>query len=159
VTFPTAALALLALGAPAPPAAGDPAAAPAKGRVALEALRAPGVSRALVDLVEERICVALGEASGADVVCPADVGAASALARQSALLGECSTDECMKRVDAIRAADRRVTGVLERAGGGLTLSLSLSDASGGGVHVSERIPEDLDALASRIPAIVKKLFP
>lgn len=153
----------LALAAAAALAAGAGAEEPAprrpKDRIALERLRAPGVSPALVEVVEERICAALGEASGADVVCPADVAAAAELARQSALLGECKTEECLKRVDALRAADRRVTGAIDRSEGGLVLSLQLEGPAGAGPRRVERLPEDLDALVARIPVVVKKLFP
>jgi hypothetical protein len=140
-------------------AAGEPAPPRPKARIALERLRAPEVSPALVEVVEERICSALGEASGADVVCPADVAAAAELARQSALLGECKSEECLKRIDAVRAADRRVTGAIDRSEGGLVLSLQLEGPSGAGPRRVERLPEDLDALVARIPVVVKKLFP
>ncbi|HEY6004973.1 MAG TPA: hypothetical protein VIV57_19000 [Anaeromyxobacter sp.] len=155
-----AALALAAacaLGAGA--GAEEPVSPRPRDRIALERLRAPGVSAALVEVVEERICAALGEASGADVVCPADVAAAAELARQSNLLGECKTEDCLKRVDRVRAADRRVTGAIDRSEGGLVLSLQLEGPAGAGPRRVERLPEDLDALVARIPVLVKKLFP
>jgi hypothetical protein len=146
----------LALGAAA---AEEPAPPRPRDRIALERLRAPGVSPALVEVIEERLCAALPEASGAEVICPADVAAAAELARQSALLGECKSEECMKRVDAVRAADRRVRGAIDRSEGGLVLSLQLEGPGGAGPRRVERLPEDLDALVARIPALVKKLFP
>ena len=42
---------------------------------------------------------------------------------------------------------------------GLVLSLRLEGPAGAGPRVVERLPEDLDALVGRIPAIVRKLFP
>lgn len=150
------ALALAAAGALA--SGGEPA-PPAKDRIALERLRATGVAAALVETIEDRVCVALAEASGGEVVCPADVAAAAELARRSVAFGECTTEACLERVDAMRAAARRVTGTLDRAERGLVLSLRLEGPSGPGPRVVERLPEDLDALVARIPAVVKKLFP
>lgn len=154
------AAAVAALAGPAP-AADAPAARPEarKERVALERLRAEGVAPALVEIVEERICAALAGIGGVEAVCPADVAAASQLAHQAALLGECASDDCMSRVDAVRRAARRVTGALVRGEGGLVLSLQLAGPSGAGPRFVERLPEDLEALVSRIPAVVKKLFP
>ena len=157
---PAAALAMAAAGALALCAAAEePAPSRPRERISLERLRASGVSPALVEVIEERLCAALPEASGAEVVCPADVAAAAELARQSALLGECKSEECMKRVEAVRAADRRVTGAIDRSERGLVLSLQLEGPAGAGPRQVERLPEDLDALVARIPAIVKKLFP
>jgi hypothetical protein len=158
-----AALVLASAVAVAGAARGGEAPGPAgAGRLALEPLRASGVSPALAAVIEERICAALPEASGAEVVCPADVAAAAELARQAALFGECRTEECLERVDRVRAAERRVTATVERADGALVLSLRVAQAAAGAATapgVTERLPEDLDALVSRIPAIVKKLFP
>jgi hypothetical protein len=128
-------------------------------RIALEPLRAAGVSPVLASLVEERVCAALAEAARADVVCPADVEAAAALAKRSMELGECRADDCVRRVDAFRAADRRVTGALERAPGGLVLSLQLAGPAGPGARVAEALPEDVDGLVARLPALVRRLFP
>ncbi|HEY6099787.1 MAG TPA: hypothetical protein VIW03_10180, partial [Anaeromyxobacter sp.] len=105
------------------------------------------------------ICAALGEANGGDVVCPADVAAAAQLARQSAVFGECTTDDCLKRVDAVRAAPRRVTAALERSERGLVLTLRLTGPAGPGPAMVERLPEDLDALVAAVPLAVRKLLP
>ena len=154
-----AALALAAGLALAAPAADPPPAPRSADRIALERLRAPGVATGLVEAVEERICAALAEASGAEVVCPADVAAAARLAHQAAAFGECATEECLKRVDAVRAAGRRVTGALERGERGLVLSLQLSGPAGPGPRIVERLPEELEALVDHVPAVVKRLFP
>jgi hypothetical protein len=151
------ALALVALCALAAGAAEPPAPA-RKERIALERLRATGVSAALAETVEERVCAALSEASGAEVICPSDVAAAAALARQAFALGACTTEECLRRVDAVGAADRRVTGALERGEGGLVLSLAIAGAAGPGTRAVERLPEDVDALIARIPDVVRRLL-
>ena len=130
-----------------------------KVKIGLERLRAVGVSPALAEAVEERVCAALAQVSGADVVCPSDVAAAALLAKNAAVFGECATDECIRRVEALAAADRRVSGAIEKGEKGLVLSLQLTDPSGPGPRTVERVPEDLDAIAARIPGIVKKLFP
>jgi hypothetical protein len=156
VTGLALAVALAAAGAPASAAEVPPASA---GRIAVERLRATDVAEALVATVEERLCVAVVEASGAEVVCPADVAAAAQLARQSALLGACTPEECLKRVDALGAAERRVKGTLVRTERGVVLSLALEGPAGTGPRVIEPLPPDLDALVARIPAAVRKLFP
>jgi hypothetical protein len=138
---------------------GEPAAPRAQGRIALDRLRAEGISDALVEAVQQRICAALAEIAGAEVICPSDVAGAMQFARQAALFGECATDACLERVDALRAADRRVTGALQRDGRGLVLSLQITGPGGPGPRFVERLPEDLDALVARIPGAVKKLFP
>jgi hypothetical protein len=146
----------LALAAPAP--AEDPK-PPARVRVGLDPLRVAGVSPAFAEAVQDRLCVALGEVPGVDVTCPADVAAAALLARNAVVFGECQQDECLKRVDAVRSADRRVSGALERGEKGVVLSLQISGPSGPGPRVVERLPEDLDAVVARLPAAVRKLFP
>jgi hypothetical protein len=129
-------------------------------RLGLDRLRAGGVEKAYADLVEQQLCAALAErAKDAVVVCPADVEAAAALAKSAMVFGECQPDDCLKRVDALRAADDRVTGALERKDGAVVLSLKLSRAGGDAVEVAGRLPEDLDGAAERVPGIVKKLFP
>ena len=133
--------------------------APGKVRVGLEKLRASGVTPAYAEAVEERICAALAELPRLEVVCPSDVAAAAVLAQRAAIFGECRSDDCMKKVEAMKAADRRVTGALERAEKGLVLSLQVTAPEGPGPRVTERVPEDLDALLAKVPAIVKKLFP
>ena len=136
----------------------DDASAP-KVRVALDRLRVREVSPALAQVVEDRVCAALGERAGFEVVCPGDVAATALLARNAALLGDCRSDDCMKRVDDVKAADQRVTGAIEKSEKGIVLSLQLTAASGPGPRVAEKLPEDLDAIVERIPAIVKRLFP
>lgn len=150
-------LALLAAGALALGGAGR-AAAPAALRTALDPLRAAGVPPGLAEVVEGRICAALSEAGG-EVVCPSDVAAAAALAKTGMMFGECQADECLRRVDAMRSADRRVGGSLERVEGGFVLSLQLTSGQGPGPRVVEVLPEDVDALVAHIPAVVRKLFP
>jgi len=153
-----AAAAALALAVAAPARAEDPAPAPARLRVGLERLRASGVDRALAAAVEARVCAAIAESSRADVVCPADVEAAALLAKSAATFGECPPDECMKRVDAVRRADQRVSGALERGEKGLVLSLQLTRQDGPGPKVVEQVPADLDGIAARVPGAVKELF-
>jgi hypothetical protein len=141
-------------------AAAAGAAEPAPGaRLALEPLRVRGVALPVAQLVEERVCAALGERPGVDVVCPSDVAAAAALARNAVAFGQSTSDDALKRIDAVKAADRRVTGDLEKGEKGMVLSLQLTTAAGAGPKVSERLPDDLDALVARIPALVKRLFP
>jgi hypothetical protein len=147
----------LALALAAGARAGEPGAA--KLRIGLEGLRAAGVSRALAEAVEGRVCAALAEASGADVVCPADVAAAVSLAKSAATFGECQPDDCLKRVEAVQRADQRVSGALERGEKGLVLSLQLTRPDGPGPKVVEKVPEDLDGILARVPGAVKKLFP
>ena len=154
-----AAAAALALAIAPPARAEDPAPALARLRVGLERLRASGVDPALAAAVEARVCAAIAESSRADVVCPADVEAAALLAKSAATFGECPPDECMKRVEAVRRADQRVSGALERGEKGLVLSLQLTGPDGPGPKVAEQMPADLDGIASRVPGLVKKLFP
>ena len=133
--------------------------APKKLRIALDRLRAVRVAAALAEAVEERVCAALAEVSRADVVCPADVSAAATLAKSAMVFGECQSDECLRRVDEVRSADRRVSGAIERGEKGLVLSLQLTAPDGSGARVVERLPDDLDAIIARLPAAVKTLFP
>jgi hypothetical protein len=155
-TLPALVAAALAVAAPA--RAAEPAPAREGPRTALDALRVAGVSLALVEVVEERVCAAIGEASPGEVVCPADVAAASALAKSAMMFGECSADECLRRVDRARSADRRVGGTLERGEKGIVISLHLASPAGPGPTVVETLPEDLDALVARIPPLVRKLL-
>jgi hypothetical protein len=155
--LPALVAAALALGGPA--LAGEGVAAPAALRTALDPLRVAGVAAGLAELVEERICAALAEASGGDVVCPSDVAAAAALAKTAMVFGECRSDECLRRVEVMRSADRRVAGSLERSERGLVLSLRLTSTQGAGPSVVEVLPEDVDLLVARVPAAVRKLFP
>jgi hypothetical protein len=148
------ALALVAPGAPRAAETG-----PARVRLALDKLRVRDVQPALAQVVEDRVCAALGERAGLEVVCPADVAAAALLARNAALFGECKADDCMKRVDDVKAADQRVGGAIEKGEKGLVLSLQLTTTSGPGPRVVEKLPDDVDAIVARIPGIVKKLFP
>jgi hypothetical protein len=153
-------LALLAAAALALGGAGRAAeAAPAALRTALDPLRAAGVPPGLAEVVEGRICAALSEAGSGEVVCPSDVAAAAALAKAGMMFGECQADECLRRVDAMRSADRRVAGSLERVEGGFVLSLQLTSGQGSGPRVVEALPQDVDALVAHIPAAVRKLFP
>lgn len=133
-------------------------AAPAKIRLALDPLRVQGVAPALARIVEERVCAALAERPGLDVVCPADVAAAALLARNAAVFGDCASDDCMKRLDEVKAADQRVSGAVEKGEKGIVLSLQLTTAKGPGPRVVEKLPEDVDAIAGKIPGIVKRLF-
>jgi hypothetical protein len=129
-------------------------------RLGLDRLRTAGVEKAYADLVEQQLCTALAErAKDAAVVCPADVEAATALAKSAMVFGECQSDDCVKRVEALRAADARVTGALERKDGAVVLSLKLARAGGAAVEAAGTLPEDLDGAAERVTGIVKKLFP
>jgi hypothetical protein len=150
-----AAVALVAAGG----ARAEDAKAPARVRVGLDRLRAAGVSPALAQAVEERVCAALGELPRVEVVCPSDVAAAAILAKNAAVFGECASDDCMRRVEAANAADQRVSGALEKGEKGVVLSLQLSTPAGPGPRVVEKLPEDLDAIAAKVPRLVKKLFP
>ena len=133
-------------------------AAPQRSRIGLDRLRAAGVSPALAEAVEERVCAVLLEVADADVICPSDLAAAALLARNAAVFGECRSDDCMRRVEAVKSADRRVSGSLERGDKGVVLSLRISGPEGPGRSVVERLPEDLDEILARLPAAVRKLL-
>jgi hypothetical protein len=149
------ALALVALAGAA--GAGDGRAA---AKLALDPLDVRGVQRALAAAVEQKLCQALHErAPAADLVCPEDVAAAASIARQEVILGRCTSEECMKRVEDMRIAPRRVNGWIERDAKGIVLSVTLRDGEAPPRTVSERLPEDLDPLLARIPGIVEKLLP
>lgn len=128
-------------------------------RIALDPLRAVGVDPALAEAVEERVCAAIAEAVEADVVCPSDVAAVALVAKNAMVFGECQSDECLRRVEEVRSADRRVGGALERGEKGLVLTLHVTAPDGPGPRVLERLPADVDALMARLPGAVKKLFP
>jgi len=146
---------ILALAAPEVRAQG-----PVAAKLVLDPLDARGVQRSIAAVVEQRVCQALQERSpGVDLVCPEDVAAAASIARQDVIMGRCSTEECMKHVEELKASPRRVNGRIERDAKGLVLSLVLSEGAGEPRTVSERLPEDLDALLARIPPLVRKLLP
>lgn len=140
-------------------ASAEDAGAPARIRVGLDRLQAAGVAPALALALEERVCAALAEDPRLEVVCPSDVEAAAVLARSAALFGECQSDECMRRVDAVKAADQRVSGAVEKGEKGLVLSLQLTTQAGPGRRVVERLPEDPDAMVAKVAGVVKRLFP
>lgn len=131
---------------------------PARVRLALDRLRTAGVPDGFAAAVEERLCAALGARAELEVVCPSDVAAATVLARNAALFGECRSDDCMKRVEALKAAEQRISGALERSGKGIVLSLQLTRADGPGPRIVESLPDDLDAVLARVPALVKRLL-
>jgi len=149
----------VALCAPGAPRGDEALPAPKKLRVALDKLRAVGVAAALAEALEERVCAALADVSQADVVCPSDVSAAVFLAKNAVVFGECQSDDCLRRVDALRSADRRVSGAIERGEKGLVLSLQITAPDGAGPRVVERLPDDVEAMMARLPAAVQKLFP
>lgn len=64
----------------------------------------------------------------------------------------------VRRVDAMRRADRRVSAVLARDERCLVLSLGITTREGPVRRVLEKVPEDVDARLARIPHLVKKLF-
>jgi hypothetical protein len=135
--------------------------APAPRKLALDPLAVRGgVEPSLASVVEQRLCQALAEAAaGADLVCPEDVAAAASMARSEALMGRCPSDECMKKVEELRAAPRRVGGFLERDGKGLVLTLVLrEDGVPDPRTASARLPQELDGLLAGVPGLVKKLF-
>jgi hypothetical protein len=132
----------------------------ASSKLALDPLDVRGVQRSIAAAVEQRVCQALQDRStGVDLVCPEDVAAAASIARQEAIMGRCATEDCMKRVEEMKAAPRRVTGFIERGAKGIVLSLTLREGAGEPRTVSERLPEDLDALLGRISPLVEKLLP
>jgi hypothetical protein len=133
-------------------------AAPKPLRVAVDPLRTTSIATALAELVQDRLCAAVAERPQIEAICPADVAAAAALARSAVAFGACGSDDCLRRLDAYRTADRRITGALARGDGGLVLAVELVGPDGPGTRVIETLPEDLDALVTRLPAIVKKLF-
>ena len=150
---------LLAAFLPVVAAAGD--AVPAASlRVALRTLRSEGVAPALVSLVQSAVCTEIGRQKNVEAVCPEDLAAAAEVARASAAFGTCASDECLRKLEELAKADRRVTGELSRAGDGLLLSLALWE--GGATRperkVSERIPSDPKALLDRVPEVVRALF-
>jgi hypothetical protein len=165
VILPLLVAALVAAGPPPPSAEGaggrgEGTPAPARLRIGLDRLRAAGVEPAWAEAVEQRICAALAEAArDADVVCPADVEAAARLAKDAMIFGGCQSDDCLKQVDAVRAADARVSGALERKDGAVVLTLRLAGRGGRTAEAAGRLPEDLAGVAARVPEIVKKLLP
>lgn len=154
--LPLAAVLAVALAGAARAADGE--AAPGAERIALDPLRAAGLPEGVREAVEDRICAALAEASKADVVCPSGIAAAALLAKQAVMFGECLPDECLRRVDAMRQADRRVAAALAQGERCLVLSLEITMRGGPGQRVLEKVPEDVDALLARVPDVVKKLF-
>jgi len=143
------------------PAGGEGAkAGPARLRLGLDRLRTAGVEKVYSEAVDQRVCAAIAErARDAEVVCPADVEAATLLAKDAMVFGECQADDCLKRVEAVRAADVRVTGALERKDGAVVLSLRLARPGQPAAEAAGKLPEDLDGMAERVPGIVKKLLP
>lgn len=153
------ALAAAALLLALPAAAEDAPAAPSRPRIVLERLSLKGVEKALGETIEGQLCQALGAAAQAEAICPDDIAAAATLARQSALFGECTTDDCMRRVDAIRDAERRVSGSLTIADDGIVLSLTLSERNGQPIsRTLQKLPKDLDGCVAAAPEVLKKLF-
>jgi len=156
-----AALALataLAVSAPSGPSRGDEPAAP-RPKLVLDPLDAKEVQRSLASAVEGRVCQALGEASpGVDLVCPEDVAAAMTIARQEALMGRCATEECMRRVEEMKAGPRRVTGAIRPDGKGLLVRLDLRDGMKEPRSVEAHLPGDLDALFAGLPGLVQRLL-
>lgn len=144
---------------PAAAAAADAVSPPAL-RVALRTLRSEGVEPSLAALVQSAVCAEIGRQKGVEAVCPEDLAAAAELARSSVAFGTCTSEECLRRVEALARADRRVTGEVSRAGDGLLLSLELWDgeATRPRRKVAERIPADPKALLGRIPEVVQNLF-
>ncbi len=144
------------------PAAAAAAAAPgpAAPRVALRTLGSEGVEPALASLVQSAVCEALGRRKDVEAICPEDLAAAAELARSSVALGTCTSEECLRRLEELARADRRVTGEVSRAGGGLRLSLALweGEAAAPKRKVSERVPADPKELLDRVPEVVQKLF-
>jgi hypothetical protein len=136
----------------------DPEGAP-RPKLVLDPLDVRDVQRSLAAAVELRACQALAEASpGVDLVCPEDVAAAAAIARQDAVMGRCSSEECLKRVEEMRASPRRVTGSLVRDGKGLLLRLDLRTGLSEPRTASARLPDDLDAMLSAVPGLVRQLL-
>lgn len=136
-------------------------AAPAAAlRVALRPLRPEGVEPSLASFVQSTVCAEIGRQKDVEAVCPEDLAAAAAMARTSVAFGTCASDECLKKLEELARADRRVTGEVSRAGDGLLLSLALwqGEAARPERQVSERLPADPKALLDRIPEVVRKLF-
>ena len=157
---PAAALVAAALAAASPPAGGAGAAGDQGARrVALERLRSRGVSSALAEAVEERLCSEIARAARAEAVCPGDVAAAVAVARRAALLGECASDDCLRRVEVARAPERRVSGALAQGDKGLVLTLQVTTGAGPGPRIVEKLPADLEALMARLAGVADRLFP
>ncbi len=142
------------------PAAAAAAPAGAPLRVALRALRSEGVEPALASLVQSSVCGAMGRQKDVEAICPEDLAAAAELARSSVAFGTCTSEECLRRLEELARADRRVTGEVSRAGDGLLLSLALWEGAAAAPKrkVSERIPADPKALLDRVPEVVQKLF-
>jgi len=141
-------------------AGGAGAEGPAAAKLVLDPLDVRGVQRSLAAVVEQRVCQALQDRSpGVDLVCPEDVAAAASIARQDAIMGRCSSEDCMKHVEDLEAGPRRVKGSIERDAKGIVLSLTLRDGAGDPRTVSDRLPEDLDALLARVSPLVGKLLP
>jgi hypothetical protein len=140
------------------PAEGPPEPA-APQKLVLDPLDLRDVQKALGAAVELKVCQSLSEASpGVDLVCPEDVAAAMAIARQDAVMGRCASEDCVKRVEEMRAGPRRVTGALVRDGKGVSLRLDLREGMKEPRTVQARLPEDLEALLGAVPALVRQLL-
>jgi hypothetical protein len=152
--------------ATAPPGGATTAASPPAGpaapgrtqRLRLHPLEARGLSAALAGLVEARLCQALAEAGGLEVVCPEDAAAAAALARQEALLGGCASDECLRRVARATEAALEVRGRLAREGSGLRLSLTLTGPGGRRSSAQAALPAELEPLVARLGPLARQLL-
>jgi len=150
--------ALLVVAAPPGIARGEEPAA-AHPKLVLDPLDAKGVQPSLASAVEGRVCQALGDASpGVDLVCPEDVAAAMTIARQDALMGRCASEECMRRVEEMKAGPRRVTGAIRPDGKGLLVRLDLREGMKEPRSVEAHLPGDLDALFAGVPVLVQKLL-
>lgn len=158
---PRAALALavaLAVAAPAGSSRGEEPAV-TRPKLVLDPLDAKEVQASLAMAVEGRVCQALGDASpGVDLVCPEDVAAAMTIARQDALMGRCSSEECMRRVEEMKSGPRRVTGAIRPDGKGLLVRLDLRDGMKEPRSVEAHLPGDLEALFAGLPGLVQKLL-
>ncbi|MFO0580915.1 MAG: hypothetical protein U0229_01440 [Anaeromyxobacter sp.] len=148
-------LAALALAALAAAGEGGPA-----QKLVLEGLDAREAPRPLAGLVEQRLCQALGERlANADLVCPEDVAAATEMARNDAIMGRCSSDACLDRVEEMRRAPRRLSARMARDGKGWLLTLVLrTDGEPEPRIAKARLPDDADAILSRVPDLVKQLL-
>jgi len=150
---------LLAAFLPAADAVAE-AAPPAPLRVALRTLRAEGVEPSVASFVQSAVCTGIGRQKDVEAVCPEDLEAAAEVARASTAFGTCTSDECLKKLEEVAKADRRVTGEVSRSGDGLVLTLALweGEAARPERKISERIPSDPEGLLERIPEVVRKLF-
>jgi hypothetical protein len=127
-------------------------------RLRLHKLEVRGVAGPLAELIEMRLCVALGEAAAREVLCPEEAAAVAELVRQEAVLGTCQSDDCLRRAERATASGPQVRGTLVGQGDGLKLSLTLTGAAGRLARAEALLPADLEKAAARLGPLARALL-